>query len=578
VTTNQSIFGPSPVAAVAPASRPGRVIGLIALGAACSLFLGYLAIYEDTWMNRVVSIGLLLPIAGLIFVLTRRARASLTIGIALLLVLAVLSRAKYDITTVSISVFDVALLDPGAIWFALNQEQFFWHKILGAAVLVLAIALILIDRPALMRLWKRLALFVAGTAVFAALAFAQEKGERSLLAMNGEIGQVSYFAKSLTHLPAFFGSSGFMTHTALTDPALPPPGTVFGSTACHTESKPPHIIVISDESSIDTTVQPGLTPDPVLAPFFASFDGVKRSMISESYGGATWLAETSVLTGLSTRAFGNFVPLVPRIIGSGTVRYNLPAWLKECGYRTLSLYPADGRFAGAAIMHASFGIDEFDDQAKMGITEERQRDRFYYQRVVDALAKDSQKPLFSFVWTTSNHFAWNFAFAPEMKIDGIPPSPSASIAEYRRRQRITQIDHQWLLETLRQRFPQERFIILRYGDHMPYMGMRMAAPDLAKEEAQARIAAFDQRFYTTYYAIDLVNMRPAAAPTPHSPLAAAYLGGELLSIAGLPLNPPLAYTRQMLERCKGQFADCADGTEMNRFNAWLMREGYVSGL
>ncbi len=551
-----------------------RLASLVAL----ALFAGYLAFYEDTGMNRLVSFALLLPLAGFFFLVSRRFHASLVLGIVTLLILAVFSRVKYDITTVSISVFDLALLDPGAILFALRQEQFFWQKIISAIFLG-GSALVLWAEWTMSTGWlKRVALFLAGLVAFFGLAFAQDKVERSLLAMNGEIGQISYFAKSLTHLPAFLQSSGFLSHGPLDDPLLPASGAAFGQTQCSVAQRPPHIIVISDESSMDTTVQPAIEPDEVLAPFFASFDGKKRSMLSESYGGSTWLAETSILTGLSTRAFGPFVPLVPRIIGDGHVRYNLPSWLKECGYATQSLYPSDGRFAGAAIMHHSFGVDRFDDQTTMAITEERQRDRFYYERVVTALEKDRSKPLFSFIWTTSNHFAWNFAFAPEVKIDGISPSPSPSIAEYRRRQRISQIDFRWLTDTLKQRFPQERFIILRYGDHQPYMGMKMVAPELDKEEAQRRIAAREQRFYTTYYAFDLVNMQAVTEPSRYTTLAVPYLSGELLSLAGVPLNPPLAYQRLMLERCKGQFADCENGVEMDRFNAWLMREGYVSGI
>jgi phosphoglycerol transferase MdoB-like AlkP superfamily enzyme len=551
---------------------------LLFFAAAMLAMLAYLIVFEDTAMNRVVSIALLLPVSGVLFLLSRRPVASLAGGIAMLLVLAVLSRAKYDITTVSISVFDMSLLDPGALWFALNQEQFFWHIALAAAFFVVLAGLMLLDSPVPLRIWQRIGLVGVALAVFFGLALAQDKDERGLLAMNGEIGQISYFAKSLTHLPAFFQSSGFLKHGPLDDPALPPKGAVFGQTACKVEQKPPHIIIISDESAIDTTVQPGVEPDSMLAPFFKSYDGAKRRMIAESYGGATWLAETSVLTGLAARSFGGFVPLVPRIIGAGKVRYNLPSWLEECGYSTLSLYPADGRFAGAAVMHQSFGVDRFEDQVSMAIKDERQRDRFYYEKIIDALEKQPSQPLFGFVWTTSNHFAWNFKFAPEIEVNGLPPSSTQSIAEYRRRQRISQMDMEWFKQELAKRFPAERFVILRYGDHMPYMGMRMAAPEMTKEAAQERIAAFDPRFYTTYYAYDLINMTAAATPSAVDPLAVAYLGGELMRIAGLPLNPPMAYQQDMMKRCKGQFADCEGGIEMNRFNAWMIREGHVSGL
>jgi hypothetical protein len=270
------------------------------LGAAL-LFAGYLFVYEDTWMNRVVALALLAPVAAAAFLFSRRPKASFVAAILLLLVLAAFSRAKYDITTVSISVFDFALLDPGAVWFALRQEEFFWQKTLALCFALVVAALFYADRPAGLGLIKRIAVLTGALTMFFGLAFAQEKGERALLAMNGEIGQLSYLAKSFTHLPWFFRESGFLAHAPLDDPSLPAPGTRFGAETCEADGKPPHLIVISDESSMDTTVQPGVEPDPVLAPFFASYDGKKRVLLSESYGGATWLAP-SALSRRSCRA------------------------------------------------------------------------------------------------------------------------------------------------------------------------------------------------------------------------------------------------------------------------------------
>ena len=580
-TPSLSAQAPSVLAVPATGLAPSRVSALAlsaVVGIACFTFLGYLWRYEDTWMNRVVAATLLLPFVMAIYLVSRRGKASLILGIAFLVLLAVASDAKYQVTTVAVSVFDLLLLDFGTITFAMAQDIFFWQKFGFVAFGAIIVALIWWEYPVKSALWKRLGLFILSLAGFLSIAFLQDRGERSLVAMNGDIGQLSYFAKSLTHLPGYFQDGGFMSRADPNDPLLPAVGTVFGSITCAPTSKPPHIIVISDESNMDTTRQPSLAPDTILEPYFASFDGKRRKMESESYGGSTWFAETSVLTGLSTRGFGAFAPIVTRLVGRGHVEYNLPTWLAKCGYRSLSLYPSDGRFAGANVMHAAFGVTRFVDKLGMGFAKERQRDRAYYEQMMQDLEAHKDTPLFTFIWTTSNHFGWDFTYEPGTRFEGIPPSPTPEIAEYRRRQRMVQLDHTWLIDELKNRFPNEKFVILRYGDHQPYMGMQMVAPDMPKAEAKQRVAAFDLPFYTTYYAFDLINTKPAAALSPFEQLAVPYLGGQLLALSGLPLHPVAAYEQDMLERCKGAFATCDGGKEMNRFNAWLVREGYVRGL
>ena len=66
---------------------------------------------------------------------------------------------------------------------------------------------------------------------------------------------------------------------------------------------------------------------------FKSFDGKERKFLTESSGGASWLAEYNVLAGLSSRSFGRFSYFVTRI-ASGRVERGLPLALRRCGYNT----------------------------------------------------------------------------------------------------------------------------------------------------------------------------------------------------------------------------------------------------
>ena len=65
----------------------------------------------------------------------------------------------------------------------------------------------------------------------------------------------------------------------------------------------------------------------------------ERTFLVEGAGGPTWFTEYNVLSGLSVRSFGHFADFVTRI-AAGRVTRSLPNALRNCGYRTYSVYPA----------------------------------------------------------------------------------------------------------------------------------------------------------------------------------------------------------------------------------------------
>src|SRR5208282_5332802 len=73
--------------------------------------------------------------------------------------------------------------------------------------------------------------------------------------------------------------------------------------ACRAEVKPPHIILIHDESSFDIRVAPGIKLPGGYGSHFLSFDGRERNFVVESNGGPSWYTEYNVLEGLSARSF-----------------------------------------------------------------------------------------------------------------------------------------------------------------------------------------------------------------------------------------------------------------------------------
>ena len=62
-------------------------------------------------------------------------------------------------------------------------------------------------------------------------------------------------------------------------------------------AKPPHILLVHDESSFDIRACPGIKLPQDYGAHFRSFDGKTRSLLVEATGGPTWYTEYNLLTG-----------------------------------------------------------------------------------------------------------------------------------------------------------------------------------------------------------------------------------------------------------------------------------------
>jgi hypothetical protein len=143
---------------------------------------------------------------------------------------------------------------------------------------------------------------------------------------------------------------------------------------------------------------------------------------------------------------------------------------------------------------------------------------------------------------------------------------------------MTAHDYGALLKQLRQEFPTESFLIVRYGDHQPEFGRRVIDPSLGQEALARHLEALDPRYFTTYYAIDAVNFTPADLSSALNELEAPYLPLVVQEAAGVPLGPTFSEQKKILKRCHGLFYRCAGGAEARRFNRLLIDAGLIKGL
>ena len=495
--------------------------------------------------------------------------AALTLVLFTLIVL--LSRFKHGVLLMTVNFLDVMIIDSDTVSFLLTVFPNLWSMVLLAAALVV---------PAIGLLWwfdpfrVRAKMALAGAVVSFALLCALSLGVPSdLYEEFADTNYISKFARSGVTGTVDLFTRGYLESDETVAERL----SAVADATCQTARKPPHIVMVFDESSFDITRVPGVKVAANYQDHFRSFDGKSRTFLVEGAGGPSWYTEYNVLTGLSVRSFGRFADFVTRI-AAGRVERGLPASLKRCGYKTFSLYPMWGAFAGARQFQQTTGIERFLDSKDLG-TRSIEPDAFYYDNAVKVMTREKgDKPLFMFVYTAANHFPWTYRFHGERTPDWKPAGNAPEVDEYLRRQQMSAVDYKAFVERLKKELPGEPILIVRFGDHQPSFAKHMVDPALDDTVLARRIAEADPRFLATYYAIEGINFKPASLSSALDTLDAPYLPIVVMEAAGLPLDPSFAEQKRVMKRCNGLFYRCAAGGEAKRFNRLLIEAGLIKRL
>ena len=501
----------------------------------------------------------------------RRPAAAALVSLAMIFTLIQLSQFKYDKLMMTVNFVDLMILDADTIAFFLTiYPDLLRRVVLGALVAIPALALLWWFDPFRIRL--RVACAAGALCLAAAAAISMTFPVEPTEAFYGD-GYISKFVNSGVDAVSEYMARGYMDSDAIVADKF----RLASAGTCRPAAKPPHIIMILDESSFDITAAPGIKVPDSYGRHFRSFDGKKRSFIVEAAGGPTWFAEYSVLTGLSARSFGRFAYFVTRI-AAGRVERGLPHALRRCGYRTFTLYPARNAFMSARSFQKTAGIQQFSDSRDMG-TKGVEPDSFFYDRAAEVIARERDGgPLFIFSYLAANHFPWDYKYRPDLAPDWRNLGNAPKVDEYLRRQSMSERDYAAFLARLRRDFPGESFMLVRFGDHQPDFAERIIDPSLNEWQIADRLDNYDPRYFTTYYAIDAVNFKPVDVTSALGTLEAPYLPLVIQEAAGLPLDPTFAEQKKILQRCRGLFYGCADGAEARRFNRLLIDAGLIKGL
>ena len=527
--------------------------------------------YEAEFFGRVIFVLAWGVLNFGTLILLRRPAVAGALSLAFVVVLILVSQLKHAVLFQTVNFVDLMIIDADTFGFLMTVVPGLGRKVVLAVALALPLLVLLAWLDPL-RMRRRVALAGCAACLVALVGLSTAVPSDPLDEfVGGEF--FSKFARSGVTAVSDYLSRGILDSEASQAEHLRLPL----ETACAPAVKPPHIVMVFDESSFDITMAPGIKVPPNYREHFTSFDGRNRAFVVEGAGGPSWFTEYNVFTGLSVRSYGRFADFVTRI-AAGRVERSLPLTLRRCGYKTFSFYSFLGAFLSARSFQTTVGIENFYDAKALG-TKGVEPDSFFFNAAANVIAREGGKqPLFLFVYTLANHFPWDYRFRPDLTPAWRDLGNNQETDEYIRRQMMSAHDYTAFVARLKRDFPDERFLIVRFGDHQTGFARNLIDPSLDDSFLARQIAAQDPRFLTTYYAIDTVNYEPADVSSALDTLDAPYLPLVVLEAAGLPLDPSFAEQKRIFQRCHGLFYRCSGGAEARRFNRLLIDAGLIKGL
>jgi hypothetical protein len=505
--------------------------------------------------------------------LLRRPALSAALSLAIVVVLMLVSRFKYETIWMTASFIDVMVIDRDTVAYLWN----IFPQLRVGSIIALLVGIpvaVLLWRVDPLRLRRRWAMLGAVACLAAIVGLSLWKPLHPGDGFNGD-SYVSIFVRSGVDSVSIFLEQGFLESDASAVGRL----KASQDETCSSSAGRPHIILVHDESSFDIRLAPGIKVPEGYGPHFLSFDGKARKFLVEGAGGPTWYTEYNVQAGLSSRSYGQFQFFVTRI-AAGRVERGLARSLRRCGYNTFTIYPTPGGFLNSRAFYKSTGVQTFIDGEGIngGVFED---DKFYFDIGTSMIARERAKgPMFLHIYLTQNHFPYNYPFREHLTPASWrnPGNKMPEVNEYLRRQAMTARDYADFLARLKKEFPGEPFLIVRYGDHQPDFGKQIIDPDIDEKELTRRVLGYDPRYLMTYYAIEGINFRPADLSSALDTLDAPYLPLVIQEAAGVPLDSTFVEQKKILQRCKGLFYACGNGAEARRFNRLLIDAGLIKGM
>jgi len=538
---------------------------------AIALGLAYYHWCYEGWRDTIIFAGAITAalICALTFV-SRRILFSITLIALLVATIVIAADVKQHYVEMVLHSYDV-------VFYLTSWSTIVYLWVDHRSMLLALLAMIMIAVVSGLLLWhfdssrvpRRFSggLFVVCVALSAGASYA--KGERGNTQFYWDHLYVSSFYSSWSEtLQTLWKGQLF---DALKSQPMPP----FKVPACALNQKPPHIILIHQESVFPPSYFSEISYDHGLDPFFKSFDGRLHKLRVETYGGASWLTEFSVLAGVSSYSFGGMRTFVQSLM-QGKIHDAVPQVLARCGYHNSVFYPVPKAFVSNDRFYKSVGMPEIFDYRAQGAKRFDERDRFYYANALNDIERHielSNSPLFTFIITSATHLPYDKTYEPDVHVSGGGPGTDPEMNEYLRRLGLAHMDYDEFRKALSERFPNERFLIVQYGDHQPIATRTLLGFDASSFAEDIKLTP-DSRGLLTYYSVDGVNYSPPSLPE-IDVLDVPYLGTMMLQAARLPLPDSYQERLRLLALCQGRYFTCEKSQAILAFHRRLMDSGLI---
>ena len=312
----------------------------------------------------------------------------------------------------------------------------------------------------------------------------------------------------------------------------------------------PVIIVIMNESFSDLRIWGDLKNTENVMGFLDSYDGFleKGNTYVSVRGGGTCNSEFEFLTGNSMKYFSDTYPYtqfdfegIPTLVTS----------LKEEGYKTVAMHPANPTNYKRQAVYKQMGFDQFysvNDYADYEkIFQDRISDHDNYQELIK-IVDSTTEPLFIFNVTLQNHGEYNIeTLNPRNPLDLV--NVDTAYSSFKDLQMFLSLinESNKALESLIKHFEQEErpVIICFFGDHQPgSLDHELEKSVFEYDESQSELANNQRNFATPYFFWSNYDTEVKIEEAAANVTSPNYLASRLLNYAGLPMS---AYERFLWE-------------------------------
>jgi phosphoglycerol transferase MdoB-like AlkP superfamily enzyme len=339
----------------------------------------------------------------------------------------------------------------------------------------------------------------------------------------------------------------------------------------------PNVVAILRESATIPSRFPQMNAPDVNESRFASADGQTHLLRVETHGAGSAHTIFSLMSGISTEAFGNTKMLAPDLSATH-LNYSLPKQMKACGYQTIAISAGEDGYVVSREFYRGIGFDAYYDLKDVVANDPSDlSDRAFYKFLNERLSeKDGAAPLFVYLDTTINHAPYDTAVRKEEAVDETRNIPDPVVAEWVRRIIIGERDLDKLLQvqTARNRQGSRATVVLDFGDHQPYFTKSLPGePGYVVEDPDQ-----DDPLLITYFRIRSAGytLDLDALSKDHPLVDVAFLSDWLLRALGWKPGGVYDLRWKTVEHCKSRYWRCDDHAAAHQLHQYLRAAGLIS--